>query len=610
MALPRPLAGRYAFGRRIRGTQRTIIWVARDQETRSNVVASVLTPSRAAGLEHAIGLVHPHAAAVLHVVDHFEKDEVPDEDPVAPDSRIVVAEHLEGRSLQQRLDAGPLSVENAVEWSTAIADALAALHGRRAVHGAVSPRAVLVIRPEPAVVPALTHLLVPPSGAYCSPERVTGAGPSEADDTWALVATLYTALARRPPFQGGSRTELARAIVAAAPRPLDDVDGDLWTIVARGLAHDPRERFESAAAFRDALREWTEMTGRHSIGDFAPVAAMVGVTEEPPNVGDLSLVAALAMPESPEAMAPLDVARLPERPSLDPDAHSDPRELLPRAVPGPPVLPRNDAPTRSASPVVASREGEKPRRSGALVASVVGVAAVAAAAAFVLVSKREHAEGEHAHPAKTAKVASENTAPASGAAAEPSGSEASSAGALADAPLPSAATAAPADVAAEASAAAVAPLDANACVASALPEKTLGDAFDVRYLCNGSELWGLTRKVDQQVLRHGQGAGLSLWVHLGRFDLAAVALLRERCCPGAAPLTAATPKGVCETLTDSTRALASDPTGANAERYAADVECYVSHGVRYPAEWWDRLTAKEARGYFDELVSELRGKPR
>ena len=30
------------------------------------------------------------------------------------------------------------------------------------------------------------------------------------DDTWALAATLYTALGRRPPFRGGSRMELAK----------------------------------------------------------------------------------------------------------------------------------------------------------------------------------------------------------------------------------------------------------------------------------------------------------------------------------------------------------------------------------------------------------------
>jgi hypothetical protein len=151
-----------------------------------------------------------------------------------------------------------------------------------------------------------------------------------------------------------------------------------------------------------------------------------------------------------------------------------------------------------------------------------------------------------------------------------------------------------------------APLDANACAAATLPENTLGVSPDVGSLCTATDLWGMTRKVDQEVLKHGEGDALVLWAHLGRFDLAAVALLRERCCPGAPPFTAATPKGMCETLTSSIKALASDPSASNVDRYAADVECYVSHGIRYPAEWWDRITAKDARGYFEKFVNALR----
>jgi hypothetical protein len=41
------------------------------------------------------------------------------------------------------------------------------------------------------------------------------------------------------------------------------------------------------------------------------------------------------------------------------------------------------------------------------------------------------------------------------------------------------------------------------------------------------------------------------------------------------------------------------------DRYDEDVECYVHHGVRYPAEWWDRLKPKEARGYFEQFLKEL-----
>jgi hypothetical protein len=590
MAVPGPLAGRYAFVKRIRGTQRTIIWIARDQKTRAAVVASVLTGPRAAGLERAVGITHANVAAVLAILDQPSPSEIPDEEPVAEGARVAIAEYIEGRSLQQRLEAGPVALENAVEWTTDVADGLATLHSRGAVHGAVSPRAILVIRPAPAVVPTLTELVVPPSGAYCSPERVTGGGPSMQDDVWALAASLYTALARKPPFQGASRTELARAIVAGSPHALDHVDLDLWDIMARALSREPGDRFESAAAFRDALRDWTEMTGRHSTGDFAPVAALVAATEEPPNVGDLSLVAALQSPDSAEALAPLAARSFLDSGRPDPLAFSDPRELVPAAPNAVSEGPAGAAPTGAATSMVASRRGLAPNRTGRTIAIAAGV--LASATIGVLFGTARHRT-----PQSDAASATANAVPAAPVANASGTNPPAAPSEPASAESPPGTSAAPS---------ADALLDPSACAAATLPEKTLGDAPSVPFLCTQTDLWGITRKIDGYVLGHGEGLALVLWAHLGRFDLAAVAVLRQRCCPGAAPFTAAVPKGVCETLGDSIHAAASEPTAANLDRYAADIECYVSHGVRYPAEWWDRLTSKEARGYFEQFLGALR----
>src|SRR5262249_47534030 len=147
-----------------------------------------------------------------------------------------------------------------------------------------------------------------------------------------------------------------------------------------------------------------------------------------------------------------------------------------------------------------------------------------------------------------------------------------------------------------------APLDPSACAAATLPDKTLGSAPSIGFLCSQTDLWGITRKLDSWVLGHGEGPALALWTHLGRFDLAAVAVVRERCCPGAAPFTAAVPKGVCESLGDSIHAVAAAPSPDHLDKYAEDVSCYVGHGIRYPAEWWDRLPPKTARGYFEQFL--------
>ena len=599
MLVPRPLAGRYAFTKRIRGTQRTIIWLARDQRTGGRVVASILPAPRAAALEPALDLSHVHAASILRVIDSPARDEVPGDEAIDTDARVVVAEYIEGRSLQQRIDAGPVSTETAVEWIASVADALALFHARGAVHGAVSPRALIVVRSEPAIVPILTHLIVPPSGAYCSPERVTGGGPSETDDAWALAATLYSALSRRAPFRGASRTELAQAIVAASPAPLRDVDARLWDIVARGLAAEPTMRLSTVAGLRDALRDWMDQTGALSLGDFAPVAALVGASEPPPNVGDLSLVAALAQPESAEAMAPFRVDTVvPEDHDAEVDDPKRPPTDPPRRASVPLPLPK----TRSKPPAAA-----KTRTWLIAVVSLAVVATVATAVGIVTGKMRGAGTEDSVAGADRGEAPSapENAAAAAPATAIPL-----------HAPTPPlAAVSAAMDLSREAPTAASSPpitsnppADVTSCARSLLPPGTLGSGADVDlgYLCKEGELWGMTRKLDLTVAKHGEAPGMVLWAHLGRYDLAAVAVLLTRCCPANTAFKAANPRGVCESLPSAVEEVSRNQSAENIDRYAESVDCFISRGVRYPEEWWDRVGPKDARGYFEEYLRGLR----
>jgi hypothetical protein len=97
-----------------------------------------------------------------------------------------------------------------------------------------------------------------------------------------------------------------------------------------------------------------------------------------------------------------------------------------------------------------------------------------------------------------------------------------------------------------------------------------------------------------------------LWAHLGRYDLAAIAVLLTRCCPADTVFTAANPRGVCESLPGSVQDVSRDQSAQNIDHYAESVDCFISRGVRYPAEWWDRVGPKDARGYFEEYLRGLR----
>jgi serine/threonine protein kinase len=92
---------------------------------------------------------------------------------------------------------------------------------------------------------------------YMSPERVTGAPASVADDLYAVAVMGYEALLGHRAFPQDNPVALARAILDDPPPPLHlrrtDVDPALTTVVERGMARNPGHRFASAEQMRAAL---------------------------------------------------------------------------------------------------------------------------------------------------------------------------------------------------------------------------------------------------------------------------------------------------------------------------------------------------------------------
>jgi serine/threonine protein kinase len=621
----RPLGGRYKFVKSLRGTAKTVTWLAHESSTGTDVVASVIAKQRGAGLAPILRARHEHVSTILDIVEHPDKNEIPSEEAFADGSVIAVAEYIRGQSLGSRLDVGPLAVEDAVEWVARLADALALIHRRGGVHGAVSPRAIVVARPDRGLIPQLTHLVVPPSGAYCAPERVTGGGPSIPDDIWALVATLYSALSRRAPFHGATRTDLARAIVAAQPEPLDGIDTDLAEIVHRGLSQDPKNRFDSAMAFRGALRDWMERTGARSLGDFAPVSTAVGPAEPVPNVGDLSLVAALAAPDTAQARAPM--ASLPPRADDDLDIPSDIGDLKESSSPLGEVPDASPAPPSAATPGVPTTPPAKNKQSpsklllllvvlGLLSAGVGGVAGRLRALANRMTREPEAAQRAPEGPT-TQIAATKPTGVSPNVAPAPSAPSASADDLIVEPVTPAASVAtepaAAASVATPASAAppvGAPPGDLNACVTRLVPEGAVAPGRDFGFLCKEKEFWSTARRFDLEVAKHGRGPGMVLWAQLGRFDLAAISFVWHHCCPSdTKPFVVATPKGVCDGLTEAVHEVGKDLSPEKIEAYAAIVECLFTRQVHHPTEWWDRVGPKDARAAFDqfrEMVAKVR----
>lgn len=147
---------------------------------------------------------------------------------------------------------------------------LADAHGRtlNVVHRDVSPQNILisskgvvklidfgVLKARRRTTEETTTGTIKGKLQYMAPEQALGQGVDRRSDIWAVGATLYRLLARRPVYRGTSpHSTFKRLTSTMAPEPLPShVPGALSTIVLKALAFEPERRFASAAELGAAL---------------------------------------------------------------------------------------------------------------------------------------------------------------------------------------------------------------------------------------------------------------------------------------------------------------------------------------------------------------------
>jgi hypothetical protein len=134
----------------------------------------------------------------------------------------------------------------------ALARAVADLHRRGVIHGALSPTSVLVAGDGEAVVLPATGTSGPLALAgYAAPEVIRGGRPSRAADAFAVAALAQLLLAGRGPFDGDGADPLERArrTLFEPPRPvrLDEPAAPERIEEAIALALDRRPRRRGTA---------------------------------------------------------------------------------------------------------------------------------------------------------------------------------------------------------------------------------------------------------------------------------------------------------------------------------------------------------------------------
>jgi eukaryotic-like serine/threonine-protein kinase len=264
------------------------VYRARDSKLGRDVALKILPqtfasdPERVARFRREAQLLaalnHPHIGAIHGLED---LNGVP----------VLVLELVEGPTLADRLEQGPIPASEAFAIARQIASALETAHEHSIIHRDLKPANVKLrtdgvvkvldfglakaldagagskeqdparaVTASPTITsPAMTRIgMIMGTASYMSPEQARGRTVDRGADVWAWGCVLFEMLAGRRAFDGADTTDVIAAVVRGEPewsRLPPDTPGSVRRLLRRCLEKDPRQRIADLRDARFALED-------------------------------------------------------------------------------------------------------------------------------------------------------------------------------------------------------------------------------------------------------------------------------------------------------------------------------------------------------------------
>ena len=357
--MPTSIAGRYTVISQLGSGGMGTVVLARDEVLQRDVaikrVHASAGPDAARRIDReaklGAGLTHPGLVTIFDTI-------------VDQGDLVIVMEHVEGETLGQRLEHGPMKPAEALGVLRPVAEALDHAHAHGIVHRDVKPANVLlgqrgtVKLADLGVAFASDVTSITRDGAmigslpYMAPELFVPERATSAADVWALAAVAFECLSGRRARPGSSPLEHARAATKPPPELRDaapDLPAAASTILAAGMAESPSARPPSATALIDDLEaalspETSATTAAHAPTGVSPISPAASPATSPTGEGqaltpgEAAAAAAGAAASAEATPTPVDD---PPAPAGDPTPTPTPVE---DATPMP-ALPKDPTPT-------------------------------------------------------------------------------------------------------------------------------------------------------------------------------------------------------------------------------------------------------------------------
>lgn len=233
----------------------------------------------------------------------------------------LVMELIEGPTLADRIQEGPIPLEEALGIAKQIADALEAAHEKNIVHRDLKP-ANVKIRPDgsvkvldfglaksaeaselsadsPTIMSAMSMPgMIMGTAGYMAPEQARGKTVDKRADIWAFGVVLYEMVTGKRLFQGEDVTHTLAAVIMQEP-DLFAAPAEVLPLLKRCLEKDPKKRLRDigdyvllldgaaqpatpAVVGKAAISNWLWIAAVVALAVIAVALAFVHFREKPP----------------------------------------------------------------------------------------------------------------------------------------------------------------------------------------------------------------------------------------------------------------------------------------------------------------------------------------
>ena len=232
--------------------------LTRDEEAKARFVHEA---------EAAAALNHPHICTIYEIDEHEGQS-------------FIAMEYIEGEGLKDRIQKGPLPIDDLLSLAIQIGEGLHEAHEKGIVHRDIKPGNIMLTSRGQAKILDFglarlgTHTKITKTdttlgtAAYMSPEQASGKEVDRRSDIWSLGVVLYEMVTGARPFTGEYEPAVVYSILHDNPEPLtsrrSQVPMELERIVGKALAKDASGRYphvEDMLVDLRALRSATQSRG-------------------------------------------------------------------------------------------------------------------------------------------------------------------------------------------------------------------------------------------------------------------------------------------------------------------------------------------------------------